>query len=107
VLQDLSTALALLITATVLMLVSGLNMKWIGVAHSRYSTPGIAFYFLVLCRTGGIAFSFVNPDADRWDTDFRSSIQNRGRYRRLHGMGYGKECRSSYLRMPTRISSLP
>ncbi len=46
--KDLGTALALLVTAAVLLYVAGLNMKWIGVSALAALPIGyIAFYFLV------------------------------------------------------------
>src|SRR5215471_6161276 len=46
--RDLGTALALMVTAAVLLYVSGLNMKWIGISALAALPIGyIAFYFFV------------------------------------------------------------
>jgi cell division protein FtsW len=70
--KDLGTAVALLITATVLMYVSGLNMKWMGIAALAAIPIGaIAFYFLVFLEDfrWKRILAFVNPEAfSAWGT---------------------------------------
>jgi len=65
--KDLGTALALVMTTTVLMYVSGLNMKWIGIG-TLFAIPlgSIAFYFLVFLEDfrWKRILAFVNPEAD-------------------------------------------
>ena len=65
--KDLGTALALLVTAAVLLYVAGLKMKWIGVSALAALPIGyIAFYFLVFLvpyRWNRI-LAYWNPEAD-------------------------------------------
>jgi cell division protein FtsW len=65
--KDLGTALALLVTAAVLLYVAGLRMKWIGVSALAALPIGyIAFYFLVFLvpyRWNRI-LAYWNPEAD-------------------------------------------
>ena len=92
--RDLGTALALLITAAVLMYVSGLNMKWIGVA-TLFAIPlgSIAFYFLVFLvpyRWNRI-LAYLDPEADPLGNGFQilqslTAVGTGG----LHGLGYGE-----------------
>lgn len=65
--RDLGTALALMVTAAILLYTAGLRMKWIGVAALAAAPVGyVAFYFLVFLvpyRWNRIV-TFWNPDAD-------------------------------------------
>jgi cell division protein FtsW len=65
--KDLGTALALALTAAVLLYVAGLNMKWIGISALAALPIGyIAFYFLVFLvpyRWKRI-LAFLDPSAD-------------------------------------------
>jgi cell division protein FtsW len=92
--KDLGTAVALLITAAVLMYVSGLNMKWIGIATLFAIPLGlIAFYFLVFLvpyRWNRI-LAYLNPEADPLGNGFQilqslTAVGTGG----LHGLGYGE-----------------
>jgi len=92
--RDLGTALALLITAAVLLYVSGLNMKWIGVA-TLFGIPlgSVAFYFLVFLvpyRWNRI-LAYLNPEADPLGNGFqvtqsKVAVGTGG----LFGLGYGE-----------------
>lgn len=92
--KDLGTALALMITAVVLLYVSGLNMKWIGIA-TLFAVPigAIAFYFLVFLEPfrWKRILTFLNPDADPLGSGFqiRQSLTAVGTGG-LHGLGYGE-----------------
>jgi cell division protein FtsW len=92
--RDLGTALALLITAAVLLYVSGLNMKWIGIAALAAIPLGsIAFYFLVFLvpyRWNRI-LAYLDPEADPLGNGFQilqslTAVGTGG----LHGVGYGE-----------------
>ena len=92
--KDLGTALALLITATVLLYTSGLNMKWIGVATLAAVPLGaIAFYFLVFLEPWRWKriLAFINPEADPLGYGFQilqslTSVGTGG----IYGLGYGE-----------------
>jgi cell division protein FtsW len=90
--KDLGTALALVVTAAILLYLAGLNMKWIGVAALAAIPFGsIAFYFLVYevpYRWSRI-LAFWNPEADPKGYGFQIiqsviAVGSGG----LHGLGY-------------------
>ena len=90
--KDLGTALALMVTTALLLYVSGLNMKWIGVAALGALPLGsIAFYFLVYqvpYRWNRI-LAFWNPEADPRGYGFQiiqsiTAVGTGG----LNGLGY-------------------
>jgi cell division protein FtsW len=65
--KDLGTAVALLLTAAVLLYAAGLNMKWIGIASLAAAPIGyLGFYFLVFLEPHRWrrVLAYLNPEAD-------------------------------------------
>jgi len=90
--KDLGTALAVIATAAVLLYVSGLNMKWIGIT-TLFAIPAgfFAFYSLVYrvpYRWNRI-LAFIDPEADPLGYGFQilqslTAVGTGG----VHGLGY-------------------